>query len=78
MNSIKEIVEDMLPNRPQQIGEYTATIKNIDGWFVWYLKSRWVDTSSEKQTINAGKKWRFENSCKNNLIKTLKNKYKWD
>jgi hypothetical protein len=31
MNSLKDIVEDMTIGKPQQFGEYTATIQKIDG-----------------------------------------------
>jgi len=76
MNSLKDIVEDMIIGKPQQFGEYTATIQQIDGYFIWTLKSKYVDTSSLKQIINAGRKWRMQNACKNSLIKMLKRYYK--
>jgi hypothetical protein len=74
MNSLKDIVEDMTIGRPQQFGEYTATIQKIDGYLIWTLKSKNIDTSSLKQIINAGRKWKRQNAVKNNLIKYLTKK----
>lgn len=34
MNSLKDIVEDMIIGKPQQFGEYTAKIEIVDGYFI--------------------------------------------
>ena len=74
MNSLKDIVEDMIIGKPQQFGEYTDKIQKIEDYLIWTLKSKNIDTSSLKQIINAGRKWKRQNAVKNNLIKYLTKK----